>query len=293
MPKDSFAFYDFGGRKLYGEHFTCPQIYKDERDFDDLILTIKNRIKELDLANQKILNITIAAVGQVDEENRCFTVSSRFKIFENDMEGRMYKIFENAFNAPVTMKNNVAIMAIGEAEAGFISDYNMALFIFAGWGIASTVLYKGKPLVGWRGYAGEIGGNRVGTDSTLSMQVSIQHNIQKCAQYLKTLDFDGLIQAYNENEKVKNIVLDGAKMLARSIVNYSNLLGADVVMLCGDCLAFGDDYLSIVEQNVKDQSIVKAKVVPSKLKNPVEEGALSTAKQKAIEEIIKIRYENI
>lgn len=291
--KESFAIYDFAGRKLYSESFYPPLVYTDESEFDDLILTIKQRIKELGLESKKILNVTISVVGQVDEENRCFTISSRFKLFENDNEGRMYSIFENAFNAPVIMKNNVAFMAIGESEAGFFSEHNMALFIFAGWGIASTVLYNNKPLVGWRGYAGEIGGNKIGEDTTLSLQASIKHNIKKCAQYLETPDFEGLLKAYETNDCVKEIVLNGAKVLATSIAHFCNLLGVDIVMLCGECTEFGEEYLETIQEIVLKQTITRAKVVCSRLKNLVEKGALSIAKKREIEEIIKMRNRNI
>ena len=289
--KEQFVLYDFAGNKLYAERFFPPDVYTDERELYELTDLIKERIKAQGLSERKILNVTVSVIGQVDENERCFVISGRFGMFENDKEGRIYKIFEEAFNAPVTMKNNVTFMAIGESEAGFAGDYGMALFIFAGHGIAASVLYQGKPLAGWRGYAGEIGGNKFGFDSTLSLNCSIMRIMQKCAPYLKAQNFEELLEAYHKNEEVKKIVLNGARVLACEIGNISNLLGIDVVMIHGESLEFGEEYLNLLTEEVRRRSIPKAKIVLAKLQDPVMEGALAVAKEKAIEGIIKGRYE--
>ena len=120
-------------------------------------------------------------------------------MFEGDEKGRIYKIFEDAFNAPVIMKNNVAFMALGESEVeGFESNYGMSLFLYVGYGIATSVLYKGKALSGWRGYAGEIGYNKFESGESLFSNVTVSYMIQKSKHYLKTPDIEGLKEAYKE-----------------------------------------------------------------------------------------------
>lgn len=291
-PRETFAFYDFAGDKIYSERFNPPQEYTNEKELKILIRRIKQRIKEYGLQDKKILNTTIAVTGQIDEEKRCFIHSGRFKMFEGDEKGRIYKIFEDAFNAPVIMKNNVAFMALGESEVeGFESNYGMSLFLYVGYGIATSVLYKGKALSGWRGYAGEIGYNKFESGESLFSNVTVSYMIQKSKQYLKTPNIEGLKEAYKENETVKEIVLKGAKLLAYSIGNIINLLGVDVVMLYGENFDLGEEYLNIIKEEICGKSVTKANIMLARLQNPAVAGALSVARKKIIEEVIQTRYQ--
>lgn len=291
-PRETFALYDFAGNKIYSERFNPPQEYTDEKELKVLIGRIKKRLKDYGLTDKKILNTTIAVTGQIDEEKHCFIHSGRFKIFEGDEQGRIYKIFEDAFNAPVTMKNNVAFMALGESEmGGFESNYGMSLFLYVGYGIATSVLHKGKALSGWRGYAGEIGYNKFESGESLFSNVTVSYMIQKSKPYLQTLDIEGLKQAYQENEKVKQIVLNGAKLLAYSIGNIINLLGVDVVMLYGENFDLGEEYINIIREEICKKSVTKANIMFARLQNPAVEGALSVARKKIIEDVIQTRYQ--
>ena len=291
-PRETFAFYDFAGDKIYSERFTPPQEYADEKELKALIRRIKQRIKSCGLGEKRVLNVTMAVTGQIDEENRCFIHSGRFKMFEGDEKGRIYQIFENAFNAPVIMKNNVTFMALGENEVeGFESKYGMSLFLYVGYGIATSVLHNGKALSGWRGYAGEIGYNKFESGESLFSNVTVSYMIQKSKPYLKTADIDGLKEAYKENETVKGIVLNGAKLLAYSIGNIINLLGVDVIMLYGENFDLGEEYLDIIREEVCEKSVTQAKIMFAHLKNPAVEGALSVARSKIIEEVIEQRYQ--
>ena len=287
--KETFGLYDFAGRKLFEQKFFCPSIYQNESEVVALAEKIKSTLEEKGYAIANILNVTIAITGQVDEKNRCPIFSGRFKIFEKDKSCKLYRIFENAFGAPVSMKNNVALMAVGEVEAGFESRYGMAIFVSVGHGVAVSILYQGKPLFGWRGYAGEIGGNQFGPETNVSYNCSIVRLIQKCAPHLKTEDFDGLLAAYSENEEVKATVLHGADVLGYVISDLVNTLGADTVMLQGEILEFGKEYKEIFSNKLTERSVTKVDLLYSKLDKPAIRGALVEAKSRAIEKIIAER----
>lgn len=287
--KETFGLYDFAGRKLFEQKFFCPSIYQNESEVIELAEKIKSRLEEQGYAIANILSVTIAITGQVDEKNRCPIFSGRFKIFEKDKSCKLYRIFENAFDAPVSMKNNVALMAVGEVEAGFESRYGMAIFVSVGHGVAVSILHQGKPLFGWRGYAGEIGGNQFGLETNVSYNCSIVRLIQKCAPHLKTEDFAGLLAAYSENDEVKATVLHGATVLGYVISDLVNTLGADTVMLQGEILEFGEEYKEIFSSKLIERSVTKVDLVYSKLDKPAIRGALFEAKRRSIEKIIAER----
>lgn len=279
---DRFVVFDYAGNRLLEQGFVIPYLDVTDDDIRRLIAEIKAALAAAGLENKKLLNVHLSVPGQIDEKSRCFTISHRFKNYENDYSGSFFKLFEDAFGAPVSAKNNVAYMALGEAEHGFSSKYGAAIYIFVGYGVAATVLYKGQVVTGWRGYAGEIGGSKFGRDSTLSLNCSVMRLIIKCADYLETQDFDGLMKAYRTKETVRGIILGSADVLAMFISMFANLIGADVVMLGGESLEYGEDYLGRVKDYVRSHTIAKAEVYPSGLADAAVRGALAEAKKQVV-----------
>lgn len=106
--------------------------------------------------------------------------------------------------------------------------------------------------------------------------------IIKCADYLETQDFDGLMKAYRTNETVRGIILGSADVLAMFISMFANLIGADVVMLGGESLEYGEDYLGRVKDYVRSHTIAKAEVYPSGLADAAVRGALAEAKKQVV-----------
>lgn len=279
---EKFTVFDYAGNRLLEKRFSVPYVEVNDEDIGRLIQNVKETFAEVGLDKKRLLNIQLSVPGQIDEQSRCFTISHRFKKYENDYSGLFFRLFEDAFGVPVFAKNNVAYMAMGETEHGFSSKYGSAIYIFAGYGIASAVLYEGRIVSGWRGYAGEIGGSRYGKDSTLSLNCSVLRLISKCSPYLETQDFDGLIKAYRTDETVKNIILESAEVLGSFISAFSNLIGADTVMLGGESLEYGEQYLEKVKEYVKNHTIAKADVLFSSLKDAAICGALVSARKQVI-----------
>ena len=279
---EKFTVFDYAGKCLLEKDFSIPYIEVNDDDISHLIQNIKETFAEVGLDKKRLLNIQLSVPGQIDEQSRCFTISHRFKKYENDYSGLFFRLFEDAFGVSVFANNNVAYMAMGETEHGFSSKYGSAIYVFAGYGIAASVLYHGHIVSGWRGYAGEIGGSRYGKDSTLSLNCSVLRLIYKCSPYLETQDFAGLMKAYHTNETVKNIIMESAEVLGSFISVFSNLIGADTVMLGGESLEYGEKYLEKIKEYVKDHTIAKADVLFSSLKDAAICGALVSARRQVI-----------
>lgn len=279
---EKFTVFDYAGNCLLEKSFSVPYDEVNDEDIGRLIENIKETFAEFGLDKKRLLNIQLSVPGQIDEQSRCFTISHRFKKYENDYSGLFFRLFEDAFGVAVCAKNNVAYMAMGEMEHGFSSQYGSAIYIFAGYGIAASVLYQGHIVSGWRDYAGEIGGSKYGKDSTLSMNCSVLRLIYKCSPYLETQDFEGLLNAYRTNETVKNIILESAEVLGSFISAFSNLIGADTVMIGGESLEYGERYLEKIKEYVKNHTIAKADVLFSSLKDAAICGALVSAREQVI-----------
>ena len=93
-----------------------------------------------------------------------------------------------------------------------------------------------------------------------------------------------ILLPYRAGGPVREIILNSADVLAMFISTFSNLIGADVVMIGGEGLEYGAEYLDRVKKYVLSHTIAKAKVVPSARKNAAVFGALAEAKKRVIED---------
>lgn len=234
-------------------------IYED--DVKAIIKDIKKIQKELDLP---VFSISISSPGQFDDISNEFILSKKFDSIPGD---KFYQMFYKAFKCKVIIKNNVHMMAIGEYKHGKLkSDYNTALYVYVGYGLAACAIYKGDIISGWRGYAGEIGYNRFSVNQYLSF-VSVQASINEFKEYLEHDDFDSLLKAYSSNTIVKTKINLGALALAENIINISNIIGNDVVVISGEVLAYGEEYFKVISDYINEYSIPKIKLLTSNTPN--------------------------
>lgn len=291
--KERFWVYDFSGKELYSERFEAPEIYNDEAEIIAMLMKIKTRIQENDLGDRRILHTTVALTGQSDETTRTLVFSKLFGIFKEDKTGRLYSLFEEAFSAPVTIRNNVTFMALGDSEINGRKDSVMSLFVYVGFGIAASILYQGQPLFGARGYAGEIGSGRLGMKTTLSSefslkglirQCSIRGLITKCDEYLEKKNYEELLTLYRNNKEVKNIILENAQSFGIAIGDIAASIGADRVILNGEILEFGDEYTRYIEDGI-DNEVYYPTLVISKSNNIVA-GMLKISREETITELL-------
>lgn len=285
--KDEYVIYDFAGKELCRKHMALSDDIVTADVLRAVALQIKADADALPVKNKRILSVAVSAPGQVDEERRNFTISHRFRDFQNEPTGLFYRILEDVFGAPIVVNNNVAFMALGEAEKGNRSACGVSLYMFVGYGVSSSILYNDEVLCGWRGYAGEIGGNHFGNDGTYSLNSSIVRLIEKVGDRLETKDFAGLLAAYREDPVVTEAVRNSANVIGYTASNIINLIGADLVVIGGESLQFGDEFKEAVKAKINRHSITPVTVRFSTNAEAAFEGALKKCKESAIEYLIK------
>ena len=286
--KERFYLLDFAGNILISEKFTTPEVYASIEEIEDLVKSFKKAIEDKGLSSKRILHLVVGLTGQMDETNRRLVFSKLFQNFMGERSEEIYTVFEKAFGCNVTIKNNVALMAMGEASEGEKKEYTMSVFVYAGFGISTTIMYNGEPRMASRGYAGEIGGNQMGFAQTLSKSCSLTSLVKICAEHLEERTFEGLIKAYKEKAEVKELVLNSAKSFARALSDYLVCLGADRVILSGEVLEFGQEYLKILEASITS-TMYNTNFSIAKAVNPFVLGALKVAREQYTLQVIEER----
>ena len=266
---DTAYLYDFSLKLV--DKVTFDTSYRiTEEEVLNAINSIKLMLdKHLKNYSNNLLGIGISVPGQVDVNTNEFIETGKFVNIEKDF---LYKNFKENFDTYIFIRNNVQLMAIGESYKLKLSEKpNTSTFIYVGVGLAACVLLNGEVVTGWNGYAGEIGGNKVYPDSTLSRNCSLSRIHDKIKGKYPDIEYDGLFSLYDENNEFHELVNESARVLAMFMNNVTNLLGCDLFMIAGDALRFGDEYINVIKEyldlhapikvNVKTYSLDSASVV--------------------------------
>ncbi|MGI6768754.1 MAG: ROK family transcriptional regulator [Bacilli bacterium] len=284
--RDVAVIYDLSGKELFRKKYTFnyPDSVIYEKDIRLIVDELKEEVNKLDI---DVYCVSLCVPGQIDSETNSFIISGKFNYLKDDFT---YRIFSETFNCKVIIKNNVQMMAIGEYNYGnLMSKYNTSIYIYAGYGLAACSLYKGEIISGWRGYSGEIGGNRFNVISPLSLKCSLMRILERLQDHLERKDVSCLIESFQTNEYVHNEVIETAKILASEIVNMTNLIGADVVVISGESLQFGDDYINTIRDYLHKYCIPEMKVFPAKLKDSAIKGGLELGRIYVFEQILDLK----
>lgn len=287
--QDVAFIYDFAGNVLdIIELEVSPST--NEEEIKNVILLIKSRLEKIKVKySNNILGVALAVPGQVNENNNAFLYSGKFENFQND---ELYEMFKKEFNTHIIMKNNVHLMAIGEYEKGNLNNkYNISTYIYVGAGIAACVLVNGKCITGWRGYAGEVGGNR-SNHTTLSLTSSLNRLKEKAAVILdRPVRYYELFELFENNEVFHNVVIESSKDIADLIINTSNLVGCNLFMLGGDVLKFGEEYFQTLQKRVERYCVNNSKIVKSLEKKAAIIGSMKLLREHSVIEYYKKQLE--
>lgn len=272
--------YDFAGNLVKNIKFNV-QYSVTKQDIENAINILREELNSiLDIYNNNILGIGISVPGQVDKNDNSFIESSKFKNFQNT---ELYDMFYKEFNTYIVIRNNVQMMAIGESYKGkLVNQHEIATYVYVGIGVAACVMFEGKNVSGWRGYAGEIGCSKVYKDVTLNDYCSLSRIIKKVRVNNPDITYYDLYNLYKTDESFKKIVNESAEALGMFLYSITNLIGCNLFMIDGMVLGFGDEYINIVREYLNDNSSIKVDVIKSSLENSAIVGAVKLLKDYVI-----------
>ena len=222
---EAYEVFDYAGNLLFSRKlFSVP--YEDVSDEDLLrvIGEIKRALNDWGVDCGKLLNIQICVPDRWTRKCGVLSFLSVFANMKTTERADFSVCLKKLSGFPLRQKTMLRTWRWGNSKKVLSADMAV-LFIFS-WGMGSPLpFFINTRSSVWRGYAGEIGGSKFGNDGTFSMNCSINRLKDKCAPYLETPDFAGLLKAYRAGGPVREIVLKSADVLGAFISMFSNFIG--------------------------------------------------------------------
>jgi predicted NBD/HSP70 family sugar kinase len=255
----------------------------------ELILAVKNVTNAPKYRDMTLLGIDLAIPGKVNVKTGQMKLSSRFEGDVFDDKEHIINLFARQFDVPVVMTSDINLSAIGEMHKGLLRDVQNGMVVHVNELVDGALIIGGKMYSGEQGLAGEIGYLRTtfeGEDLSLDEVISMRAMRKHLSEHLqREVCDDDLFELYDTNEYAKSYILKTAKCLGQALVNVVELLDLTTIILSGDVLKFGSDYLDILNEQVKNASI-NAAVFPTNLgKNAAILGAVSKAVESLTDDI--------
>ena len=197
-------------------------------------------------------------------------------------------MLKNAFDTYIVIRHNVQLMAIGESDKGKLNNKSdIATYVYAGNGLAACVMFEGKNVSGWCGYAGEIAENKIYPEATLNKYCSLRGILKKIQETRPDATIDDLFELYKTDADFHLTINESAKVMAMFMNNVTNLLGCNLFMISGMTLKFGDEYLNIIKDYLNSHASINVEVIKSSLDNAAVIGSMKLLKDFVITDYYK------
>ncbi len=180
-----------------------------------------------------------------------------------------------AIGLPVIIDNDANAATYGEWRCGAALNMNDAIYIYLGTGIGSGLVLNGQLQHGVRGYAGEFGHMKIGSQDldcscgsqgcleTIASGPNIVRRTREqlfmdpcfatesllAGQMKNKLTCEDIVEAASKGDKfARAILLETANYLGLTIANVINLLNLEIVVLGGPVMGAGEFLITAIEQ---------------------------------------------
>lgn len=236
----------------------------------DLLIDKYNRdaIYELILASSKIVMennnkniplkcIVITLPGMVDKLSDDLVKSKQFDkelfIEKHFIQNSFKKMFNDV---PIILENDNNVMTLGEQNNGALQNVKNGVYFNIDYGIGGGFIIDNELYFGDSGFAGEFGLIRYFDGvafQAIDDIVSLRALKEKTSNILgRGVERDELFSLYETDQRIKDIVLDSAKIVGYAICQVANILDISKFVISGRVTKFGDKYLSIIHEVTKD-----------------------------------------
>ena len=225
---------------------------------NSLSVILKDFIKEINISKEKILSICIGVPGIIDNKLKKLTVAPRlnWEISLEDLSLREIGI-------PITLENDVNLMALGEKTKGIAQKINNYVFVGERTGIGAGIIINRKLYKGANKAAGEVGYLLVDPkhapkdskdNGCLEKLASYKIIVEKARKKIgKTVEVIEVFKMAAEGDNVAlGIVREALKFLAYGIGNISCVLNPELVIIGGGISILPPRFLEEMKGNLKD-----------------------------------------
>lgn len=244
-----------------GGSFLTGHGYK-RKDIDAIVKLVRDTIADPRFTDLPLQSIVVATFGKVEIETGRFTI-----VTSVDPSINLKQIFSDEFNVAVEVYNDIDLSAIAESECGKLkNETSNALYFCINEGCANTLFINGKIVHGAHYLSGEIGYlieysdflkeylslNRLVTYHSIfnnAVKYSAEHGVKTSLNKNGNVG-DVVSSFFAGDELCRSLVLDAARCVGRAVSGLINVLDCGTVVLSGNVLAFGEEYLSAIEKEL-------------------------------------------
>ena len=183
----------------------------------------------------------------------------------------VHRLREHFSNIPLYSKHDAKAAALSVWKTqGVLEDSKVMLYLSAGQGIGAGLVINGEVFTGSQGIAGEIGHTSIKKDGPqcycgnygcleiYCSRLTLFRNLKANSRHSlpSPLNIDDVVQAYQIGDKeVVKEVNQMANYLAQGLINFINLVNPDLIVLGDEYSLFGEPFLKIISEKVKECSL--------------------------------------
>jgi predicted NBD/HSP70 family sugar kinase len=241
-------------KKKSGPNIECLNSKKIK---NALNVILKDFIKEINIPKQKILGVCIGIPGIIDTKLKKVTLAPRLN-WEVSLEDLTLK----EIGIPITLENDVNLMALGEKTKGIAKKINNFVFVGERTGIGAGIIINRKIYKGANNAAGEVGYLLVDPkyapkssrdygclEKLASYKIIVEKAKKKIGETVETMDVFKM--AAEGNSIVLGIVKEALKFLAYGIGNISCVFNPELVIIGGKISILPPKFLEEIKRNLK------------------------------------------
>ncbi len=304
---------DLDGNKLKYSRVEGGKIISRDM-LEGVIITLRSMLRDIGSKCGPLIGICIGVPGVVDPSTGRIHWSARIEHYQ-DLD--LVAMFEDAFNVPVTIKNDVNLAVCGERVFGCGNNAENMIYINIDAGIGVGIVLDGKLYEGRRGFAGDLGVLLADMTATieadrcdymkllLENRISTYSMVNECAAMFDSgretllrsivsnsseIVFGDLVKAYGMGDTaVRGILTKYAKHIALLMKNLVSLFDVDLLVVGGPTTRLGSSFINdMTDFFLSLPGYATAQIRASRLLDTaVIYGGMYTAAQTAINSIIE------
>ena len=255
--------FEFDGNLIFSHNLVFSEEWSPKETIDKIINAVEEQTKLHSIDPGKILHFVIGNPGIVNPRTGTM-VSAAMCANWNQLPLRT--IFQDYFNVPTKVINDINLSAIGEKEFGIGKGYNNFIFVRQASGVKAGIILKNRLYQGENRAAGEIGNSILSVieeeqiahkkaESLLSLPAICQQIASRLKDHPTDI-FYGMTGGLPENVTIDNIanvlgkhsyvnehITKAGERLGYALVNVVSTLDIALVVLGGEPMKFSNYYL--------------------------------------------------
>lgn len=241
----------------------------DREKVAPLVCAINEMIAQTGVCLDRLVGVGISAPGPLDGERGRILNPPKFSLWHQTDIGPM---LHEALGLPTYLENDASCLArynLGKPEAMGSENY---LLLLVDSGIGSGIISNGKVLKGAGYFTSELGHTSInfhgkrcacGNVGCLEAYAAIS-NLLRGSEFTS---WQQIMDCHSFNENARRLFLQEIDYLTAGIVNMTNLVSIDTVLLAGDLLYGAEELAPYLEENINKRmlrrDILPIRILPS------------------------------